>query len=190
MHNGRTNLLPSEREQLLAREYRLRLSVVGLSFVTLLTLAAAFLLIPSYVLLSGSGSAKNAHLANIRSALASSDQATLSARLTALSNDAAALLALSNKPSVTKIMSSTLAISRPGITLSNFVYAAAAGKSDTSDASRATLTISGIAATRDVLRGYQLALQSAPSIRAAALPVSAYAKDANIDFTITLTLAP
>jgi len=48
----------------------------------------------------------------------------------------------------------------------------------------------GIAATRDALRNYQIALQNAAFARAADLPVSAYAKDSNISFNITITLKP
>jgi hypothetical protein len=39
------------------------------------------------------------------------------------------------------------------------------------------------------LRSYQLALQGASFARAVDLPVSAYAKDADIAFTVTITLA-
>jgi hypothetical protein len=53
-----------------------------------------------------------------------------------------------------------------------------------------TLSVSGIAVTRGALRAYQLALQSAPFAVAANLPVSAYAKDTDIAFTITVTLTP
>ena len=68
--------------------------------------------------------------------------------------------------------------------LSGFSY------TPSSSSGSGTIALSGISATRDALRGYQLALQGAPFARSAALPVSAYAKDANIDFTITITLSP
>lgn len=182
MPDGLTDLLPFERQRLLAREYALRLSVVILWLITLLVLVAALLLLPTYVFLAGSASSKDAHLASIRAALASSDHASLSARLSALSNDAAALMALSDKPAVTKIVSTMLDTPRPGIILMSFVYTPGAVKGP------GTLALSGVAATRDALRRYQLAFDDNPSIRSASLPVSAYAKDANIDFTITLTL--
>lgn len=184
MHNELTNLLPPERVRSLARNYLLRISVVAVVLVTILALSAGVLLIPTYVLLAASASSKEAQLARIEATFSSADEAALSARLAVLSSNAAKLIALSNVPSLSSIMRAMLAISRPGIALSGFSYAPPAGKNP------ATLAISGSAATRDALRNYQLALQGAPFARSAVLPVSAYAKDADIDFTITVTLAP
>lgn len=179
-----TNLLPLERARAISREYHFRLGVVALSFASLLLLSAAILLIPTYVFLVGGANAKEAQLAHIKSALSASDETALSARLTALSNDAKALIALRDKPAVSKLMSAALAVSRPGIVLSSFTYAPPTGKNP------ATFALSGVAATRDALRNYQLALEGAPIASAASVPVSAYAKDVNIAFTVTLVLAP
>ena len=109
----------------------------------------------------------------------------LSVRLSALKSNVGALAALARAPSASAIARSALAIPRPGIALSGFEYAPR-----TADARQGTLIVSGIAATRDALRNYQLALERAPFARSASLPVSTYAKDSNIAFAITVTLAP
>ena len=184
MHNAFTNLLPPERQKALSRDYVVRLSVVVVWFVNALTFIAALLLLPTYVFLTVSINAKKDHLANVESALSSADEMTLSARLTALSSDAATLVALAGVPSASSLIRTALAISRPGITLSAFTYTPASEKTP------GTLSISGKAATRNALRAYQLALQSASFARSAALPVSAYAQDTDIAFTILATLAP
>lgn len=184
MHNELTNLLSSERQRALARNYFLRFGVVCIMFLIMLTFVSAVLLVPTYVYLAKSVSAKEAHLATIESAFSSASEKELSARLAALSSDVAILTALADAPSVSKIMSAVLAVSRPGITLSSFTYTPAEGKTP------GTLIISGTAMTRDALRNYQLALQSAPFAVSATLPVSAYAEDTYIAFTITVTLAP
>ncbi len=49
------------------------------------------------------------------------------------------------------------------------------------------MTVSGMAATRDALRQYATALGGLPYVSKADLPISAYAKDSDITFTITLT---
>ncbi|MHB8660990.1 MAG: hypothetical protein ACYC75_03630 [Minisyncoccota bacterium] len=184
MRNELTNLLPLERQKALSRNYFLRLGVIGAVLLSMLTLIAALLLIPTYLLLVGSARAKEARLTTIESALSPTDEATLSAHLAALTNDATVLTALAQAPSMSGIIRDVLAVPHPGITLSDFTYVPAAKNAP------ATLAVSGTAVTRDMLRSYQLALQGAPFARAAALPVSAYAKDADIAFTITLTLAP
>lgn len=183
MSDNFTNLLPFSRQRALIREYRFRLGVTFVALFSMLILAATILLIPTYVFLSSSASTKTIHLVDIKSTH-SPDEIVLSKRLDALSRDAATILSISNGPSASKIVNSALSVSRPGIMLSAFGYALGSGKN------KSTLTISGSAATREALRGYQLALQGMPFALAASLPVSAYAKDTNIDFTITVTLAP
>lgn len=184
MPNDLTNLLPIERQRLIVREYYVRLGVVIVVLMTSIILAAGVLLIPTYVFLVGSSNAKELRLSNLKSTLASGDESTLSSRLTALSSDIATLTTLSNSPAASAIMRMVLNVSRPGIKISGLVYAAAV------EDIPGTIAISGTAATRDALRNYQLALQNTPTIASADLPISAFAKDASIPFTITVTLAP
>lgn len=184
MSDELTNLLPFERSHAVSRDYHFRLGVVALVFAIALIFTAALLLVPTYVFLTGSAKIKGTQLAHIKATLSASDETALSARLSALSNDAKALIALSNKPAVSKLVSSALGIPRPGIALSSLTYTPAAGKNPS------MLALSGTAATRDALRNYQLALQDAPIASAANVPVSAYAKDTNISFTVTILLTP
>lgn len=184
MPNELTNLLPHERRRALRRSYFLRLGVVSALLVTALTGAAAALLIPTYLLLVESARAKETRLANIEATLASADEATLSARLAALSGNVALLTALSRAPSASAVLREALAVPHPGVTLWNFAYTPAAG------GKKGTLAIGGISSTRGALRTYQLALQGAPFSAGADLPVSAYAMDTDSAFTITVTLAP
>lgn len=184
MNDNLTNLLPPDRQQALSREYRTRLGIVAVMLLIMLTVAAGLLLLPTYVLLTQSAAAKQANLANVESVLSSADEKALAAHLASLSSDAVTLIALGKVPSASATMRAALAIPRSGITLSTFSYAPATAKT------RGTFVISGTATTRDALRSYQLALQDAPFSVAADLPVSAYAKDADISFIITVTLTP
>lgn len=184
MDNDRINLLPPERQRVVSREYLVRLGVVVSVLITALTAIAGLLLLPTFILLMQSTAAKEAQLANLKTVLSSADEKVLSAHLSALSRDAATLVALGGNPFASEVMRTTLAVSRPGVTLSSFVYTPVAAKLP------GKLAISGVAATRDALRTYQLALQGTSFVTTADLPVSAYAKDSNIDFTITMTLAP
>lgn len=179
-----TNLLPPERRRAFDRGYWIRLTVVAIVLITILTLFAAVLLAPTYVYLRSNGDAKKAQLVNLESKLSSSDESVLLTRLNTLSLNATTLIALSKRSSVSDIMRSVLAVSRPGITLFGFSYTPVQGKI------AATFTISGLSATREALRAYQLALEEIPTVRSASLPVSAYASDVDIAFTITATLIP
>jgi hypothetical protein len=184
MRDELTNLLPPERLRALALNYYIRLGVVSLASVTVLTMAAAVLLIPSYVFLDNSLRVKQERLANMEAARSVTNESALTDRITQLSNEVGTLSALAHAHSSVQIARSILSISRTGIRISGFSYAPAVGKTP------GTIALRGISQTRDNLRTYQSALQSAPGVASANLPVSAYAKDSNIDFTVTVTLAP
>lgn len=184
MPNELTNLLPIERQKIARRNYFTRLGVVAMTFALFLVIANGALLVPTYVFLIGSMHTKQARLADVEKALSTTDDSQLSARLAALTNDATSLIALQDAPSPSSLIREILTVPRPGITLSGLNYTPASGKDPIQ------LAVSGSAATRDALRSYQLALQTDHIVARADLPVSAYAKDSNIPFTITLTLAP
>lgn len=184
MAHATTNLLPENRQKALHRAYFFRLGVVAVLLASFLVIAAGALLLPTYVYLSTSTKTKEASLAALTATLSSGDDASLSARLAALSKDAATLEALGKAPSVTAAIASVLDVPHAGVALTSFIYAPPTA------AKGATVAVSGTAKTRDALRSYQLALQSAPFVRSVDLPVSAYAKDIDASFTVTLTLAP
>lgn len=184
MNNELTNLLPEERQRSLSRDYALKVGVVAIILVIALTLASAVLLLPTYVFLAKSTVAKEEYLAVIESTLSSADGTAFSARLAELYGDIEILTKLGTAPSASAILRTALAVPHPGIVFSGMTYMPAAGKN------AATFALSGTAESRDSMRNYQLALQDAPFSASASLPVSAYAKDADIAFTITVTLKP
>ncbi len=184
MMSDLTNLLPEERRRALDRGYLLRLGTVAILAVVLLFACAAALLVPTEVFLADAINTKNARLTVLNNSLDSADAAALSARLATLGNNVSAVSTLATVPHASSVMSEILAIVHPSIVLTGFTYVPPVKKAP------ATIAVSGTAATRDALRSYQLALQSAPFASAVDLPVSAYAQDANISFTMTVTLAP
>ena len=178
------NLLPPERRRLIWRRYFLRLGTVATCLAMALAVGSAVLLIPTFAFLQNAQSTKQARLANLKSVLSSAEEAALAARLSALSADAANLLSLAESSSVTDLLREALMVPRPGIALSGLVYA------PPTPGKPATLALTGVAASRNVLRAYQLALLAAPQFSNADLPVSSYAKDRDIPFTITVSLVP
>lgn len=184
MNRELTNLLPPERQRTLFREHVLRMCVVVVELIIALILISAILLFPTYVFLAKSYAIKESRLVSIESAISSADGTALSSRLSALSGDVEVLSKLGSVRSASEVTRIALAVPHPGVALSGLTYAPATGKNS------GALTVSGTADSRDSLRDYQLALQSAPFSASAVLPVSAYAKDSDIAFTIVVTLAP
>ncbi len=179
-----TDLLPEERRRVLRRDYFFRLGTITVVAVLGLLASAAALLVPTYVFLSHTVQIKIERLATIDSGLASADELGLPKRLAALTTAATTLAALGSSAHTSTIVRDALLVPRPGITLNSFSYTPGVAPNS------GILLLAGIAATRDALRTYQLALQSASFVKAADLPVSAFAQDTRISFTITVTLAP
>lgn len=179
-----TNFLPLSRRRLLMREYLVRFGVVAMIFVNMLIGIAGILLIPIYLFLINAAQVKESRLESMQSRLLSSDEGVLGSKLDTLSRQSNILIALADTPSVSNTIRSVISIPRPQITLSGFSYAPGINKKSNA------VILTGTAATRNALRNYQIALQNAPFVTGAGLPVSAYAKDINIPFTITVTTAP
>lgn len=179
MSSELTNLLPDERIRAFRRSYFFRLASCAALTVALLAIIHAALLLPSYLYLHDEVTLAQAHLDEIAANLASSGEGEMQARLARLEGDASRLVALSSAPSATAAISAVLSIPRSGISISGFTFH--------TPSPGGRLAITGTAATRESLRQYALALSKLPFAKSAELPLSAYAKESDIPFTITLT---
>ncbi len=174
-----TNLLPPERIRAFRQNYYFRLGTAAAALVALLAVAHAALLFPAYLYLHESVELERAHLAELAANLASSGEGEMQARLARLEADSARIVTLSSSPSSAAAIKAILALPHAGITVSGFTFHAPSPEG--------RITITGTAATRESLRQYALAASSLPFAKSADLPLSAYAKESDIPFTITLT---
>lgn len=179
MSSELTNLLPNERIRAFRRDYFFRLGTIVAFVVAVAIGVHAALLTPSYLYLQETVSLARARLAELTNTLAASEEAEMQARLTRLKGDSERLLALSSSPSATGIIRTLLEVPHIGITITALSF-----KSPSPDG---RLTITGMAKTRESLRKFHLALSSLTFAKSAELPLSAYAKESDIPFTITLT---
>ena len=184
MADARTDFLPESRRIALRQSYYLHLATVTLLAIVALIAAAALLLAPIYLFLAGNIKTKEGQLAAVTSALSTVNANSAAEQLSMLAREASLIALLPQAPSATKIMTTILEVSRPGVLITDLSYKPKAGKAP------ATLFLSGTAITRDALRAFQQALQNTPIVNTVELPVSAYAKDADITFTMNLTLSP
>lgn len=176
-----TNLLPLDRMRAFRREYFFRLLTVFVVGCGLLVFAWGFLLLPSYMYLSKTIAAKEATITALGNAFKNADQQAADTELSTLVHNAAYLNSLSKESSVSAALAAILALPRPGVKVTGFSFVPPKGST------AGTLSVSGVAASRDALRSYNLALEAVPGVTSADLPVSAYARESNITFTITLT---
>jgi hypothetical protein len=183
MEETENNLLPATRKKAFMRAYRMRVGISVALAVIALVLFAGLLLVPTHRFLSKSIEMKQEHLTSVESVLNVSNE-TEQKRFNEFSKDAAALMALKDAPSSVKTIETILAVPRAGITLLNFSY------TPPKEEIGRSIAVSGTALTRDALRQYQLALQGVFGVSRAELPVSAYAKNVHIPFTVTVFFLP
>ena len=184
MSMQRINLLPESHRRTLVRTYYYHLGVVVFTVITSLVLVAAVLLVPTYLYLTQTRAIKEAELAELEALQPAPSEKGIAERLTILLGNVAAITALTNTSPLSTTLRAALAVSRDDITLFNINYTIATGGRPS------TLLLSGTARTRDALHRYQTALEEAPFSRSATVPVSSYAKDIEVPFTVTITLAP
>lgn len=175
-----TDLLPESAARLVRRDYFLRLATVAVLALALLLIAHALLLLPSYIYLRQEVADRAQHLASVDEALAGTDtQAT--SRLAAIRTNAQYLTTLAGAPTSSGAIRLILSVPHAGIELSGFSYGL------TDDGKSHSMRLTGTASTREALRNYDLALSSAPWASNVELPISAYAKEQDISFVITVT---
>lgn len=175
------NLLPPERATATRREYFVRLGVVSLLLLAAALVVHGVLLLPSYLYLHQQVVDRQARVASLDAALTGSEGQQVNARVETLDANATYLARLSNAASASASIRTVLSTPHTGIRLIGFTYAPPLG------AAPGRIGVTGIADTRESLRRYDAALAALPFVISADLPISAYAKESDIEFTITLT---
>lgn len=176
-----TNLLPSDRVRALSGEYVLRVLTLLAGTVVVLALIHAALLLPSYVYLSEEVQTRTEHLADFSAALGSSEERLLSERSAAIEADAQALLQVAGLARTAPVLEELLKVAHPGVRITGFSL------SPSLEGGEAKMSVTGVAVARDSLRRYYQSLSSLSFVSSADLPLSVYAAEAEIPFTIQLT---
>lgn len=176
-----TNLLPEDRRRALAREYLLRLVALVGAAASVLVLIHAALLAPSYIYLSEEVTTRTEHLSDISALAGSSQEGALGERSAKVEADAQALSILVSLPAASPVIEDILALPRFGVSITGLSV------TPSLEGGEAKMSVSGIASTRETLRRYYQALSALPFVASAHLPLSVYASEAEIPFTIALT---
>lgn len=181
MYPELTNLISSSQIRAFRRGYFLRLLTVVLLAIAALVLANAVLLLPSYGYARAEVARYRDQLAGLDASLTTAQEKEVNARIKALADASTYLSRLGKVPSATNLLRAILAVPHTGIALTGFTFTPASA--DT----KAKMTLTGSALSRETLRKYVLSLEQLPYVDTADLPISAYAKESDIPFTITLT---
>lgn len=176
-----TNLLPSDRARSLQGEYRLRLVTVIAVSIAVLVLIHGVLLVPSYMYAAGEVATRAKHLAELSALAAAGDERPLSEREAEVAAEATSLSSLLSSAGAADVVRDLLALPHAGVRVTGVsVSPALAG-------APSTMTVTGVANTRESLKRYRDALADLPFVDKADLPLSVYAAEADLPFTISLS---
>ena len=181
MHSELTNLLPEKRAKVLRQEYFVRLLTVTLFTATAVFLGSGALLVPSYLYLNQEISNQKALVASLDAILATSHGKEVNNRFAALAKDAKYLSRLATTTSAVVSVEAILGVPHSGIQISAITLTPPVRGND------GKMVLTGIASTRETLRTYVTTLSRLPYVSNAEVPISVYAKESLIPFTLTLT---
>jgi Tfp pilus assembly protein PilN len=177
------NLLPEQYKKSFISEYRLRVAVVLVGFLCLGGIAADGLLLPTYISSRQSQAPGSVTKAASKATAAGPSPAALHAELVAQTATLSQTLSVlsttgSQNQAFTDIIPTILDQKPRGVSITNITYVLGG-----------TVQISGTAATRDELAAFQAALQNQSTISLVNIPISDFAGDTDISFSITITPA-
>lgn len=175
-----TNLLSHDRIKSLSRDYVFRLAtLVGVAAV-FVVFVHGMLLFPSYVYLSEEVKTRKAHLDSLVASLEASEERAAGERLGTLIQEAGRVTGATKSPSAASVLRVLFEVPRGGVRVTGITLSPP-------ESGEGQMRVRGIAPTRDSLRRYYDAVSKLPFVSRAELPLSVYAEERDISFSITIT---
>lgn len=172
------NLLPEERVKELRRNYIARVCNVGLALLSAGTIIGGIFLLPTHAFIKGQYDAAAAELAERG---IPREQAVESGAVMPNDGQPAVVQQLERTQPASPLLRDLMNVSRDGIVLTKIEYARAVS-------GQRTVICTGKARNRDALAGFVERMKGLPTVSQVQLPVSAYAKESDLPFALTLTL--
>ncbi len=177
------NLLPFEEKKKLRKEYKRRLFVVFLLMLLLAEGIMVVLLVPTFILMRSHEQDLNAQLLEYSVLAAEGEGSSFNVLLKQTTEKLNELSPLRNKARTSEAVIKIVSIKPAGVHLERFTYKA--GK----DFVTGDIVIDGKSDTRDALLLFRKALEAEPSFSAIRLPVSNFALEKDIPFSVGLTIS-
>jgi len=175
-----SNLLLETEEKHLHREYVTRMLIIYFVLASVLAIIAMVFSLPSYILAESRRGIVEEKLA-VLEALISGRQDKGSLEYVAAAKEKMSLLDLENSKHVSTLIERVIALAQGDVKLLSFSLVR---RPDIPP----LLTIGGISPTRDTLVAFRRSLEKESSFSSVELPVSNFAKDKDIEFSIDLFL--
>ena len=175
------NLLPKSAVNAFKRDYQFRFATLCVLTLVFILIINMLLLVPAYIYAHSHAASLQAKLDSLDQLMQTNDQSQVATRIANLTKEQTYLQGLQKAPKDSALLDAVLASPRPGISLTTFaITPPAAGGAG-------TIVLTGTADTREDLRAYTVSLGTLKFVSNVNLPISAYASESNIPFTITLS---
>lgn len=178
------NLLPNSFREDIASEYKLRLATAGLTLMAVIFLAATALLAPSFILTESRLEQKQATLDSVSTGTSSTSTqqsqdiiARTNEKLSAITQSSEQLAPTDIIKLITATRPDTVSVRR--ISLQN---------AETGESEAQTISITGIAETRDALLQFEENLGNRAQVQQIDLPIETLASRQNAEFSLTVTV--
>ncbi len=181
MSSELTNLIPSIKKKQFRQTYFIRLAVVAIILAGVVVAIQGVMLFPSYLFERQAVLSAKERLAQVSVVSAGKANQSVPQQRAALKDETDILMSLASTPTASAALRAVIEVPRSGIVLNGFVF------TPVTNGGAVTMAISGVADTREQLRSYNAALAALPFVSKADLPISAYAKESDISFVITLS---
>lgn len=182
MNTKMTNLLAPSGIRRVRHGYLLRLLTIALLLGSFVVIVHALFLLPSHLHAAAEVRERSLERSQLADTAATPEEAAAQARIKVLEDDLARLRLLSERLPASKALEGILLVPREGVRLEGISYTAPASATSTR-----RMVLSGTAATRESLRIFTERLESVDGVDEVELPISAYAKESAIPFSLTLT---
>ena len=172
------NLLPSESKIAIRKEFKLRLAVLSTLALLITLLIAIILLIPSYLFSKAIEKEVLANKGIVEHSLRVQENETLKVDL-AQARETLGVLSPSNAPSTSFVLDKITALKGKGISITKLEFTALADRTK-------QVQISGLASQRDTLLSFKKKLSESKLFSEINLPVSNFADQEDIEFSMNL----
>jgi uncharacterized protein (UPF0333 family) len=173
------NLLPLIEKKFISAEYTRRKMTVVLAFLLFLIVIAAVFLVPSFIISQFRLSEVSQTVSALQANNSIQNQAALKDKIHMANKKVATLSMGTSSAPVTSVLEGIASEKTADIKITSFSLTREGA---------ASLTLKGTAATRESLLSFANKLKADTAYKKVDLPISNFAKDENIGFTVTLTL--
>lgn len=175
------NLLPEIEKKQIIDEYKSRRFAIALVFLFVIGLIGIISIFPARVLSSLKISEVKNTINNIQESTFFKEEDDLTKKLSEANLKLLALHPPQNEIHLDQFLRNITKLKGPDIRINGFIYAQGSGTTG------ATLTVAGIARSRESLSEFVKTLRKEPSFSKVDLPVSSFTRDQNASFTVMIT---